>query len=94
MSWIWEKSATWRKLVAITKHSPAAMVAFTVAMVVVPYGLGKVVMTGTNPQKETDLERQLRSRATLEHKVRLQLQHDASCYNADPSIDWRVTVLQ
>lgn len=71
MSWIWEKSATWRKLVAITKYSPAAMVAFTVAMVVVPYGLGKVVMTGTNPQKETDLERQLRSRATLEHKVRL-----------------------
>ncbi len=31
--------------------------------------VGQVVMSGTNPQKETDLERQLRSRATLEHKV-------------------------
>ena len=69
MSWIWEHSATWRKLVAITKHSPVAMATFTVAMVVVPYAVGQVVMSGTNPQKETDLERQLRSRATLEHKV-------------------------
>lgn len=69
MSWIWEHSATWRKLVAITKYSPAAMATFTVAMFVVPYAVGQVVMSGTNPQKETDLERQLRSRATLEHKV-------------------------
>ncbi len=69
MSWIWEKSATWRKLVAVTKQSPAAMATFTVAMFVVPYALGKVVMSGTNPQAESDLERQLRSRATLEHKV-------------------------
>lgn len=69
MSWIWEKSATWRKLVAVTKHSPAAMATFTVAMFVVPYALGKVIMSGTNPEKESDLERQLRSRATLEHKV-------------------------
>ncbi|KAK9909489.1 hypothetical protein WJX75_003089 [Coccomyxa subellipsoidea] len=69
MSWIWEKSATWRKLVAVTKHSPAAMATFTVAMFVVPYALGKVVMSGTNPEKESGLERQLRSRATLEHKM-------------------------
>ncbi|CAL8467452.1 g6990 [Coccomyxa elongata] len=45
------------------------MATFTVAMVVVPYALGQLVMSGTNPQKETDLERQLRSRATLEHKM-------------------------
>lgn len=69
MLWIYEKSATWRRIVAVTKQSPAAMLAFTATMFVVPYGLGKVVMSGTNPQQESELERQLRQRATLEHKV-------------------------
>ena len=73
MSWIWEKSATWRLLVAITKRSPAAMAAFTIGMCVVPYYAGKAVMSGTSMVTEqgTSLEQQLRARQTLEHKVRL-----------------------
>ena len=72
MSWIWEKSATWRWLVAVTKRSPAAMAAFTIGMCVVPYYGGKVVMSGTSMVTEqgTSLEQQLRARQTLEHKVR------------------------
>ena len=72
MSWIWEKSATWRWLVAVTKRSPAAMAAFTIGMCVVPYYAGKAVMSGTSMVTEqgTSLEQQLRARQTLEHKVR------------------------
>ena len=75
MSWIWEKSATWRWLVATTKRSPAAMAAFTIGMCVVPYYGGKLVMAGTNMATEqgTSLEQQLRARQTLEHKVTLSL---------------------
>ncbi|CAK0787335.1 hypothetical protein CVIRNUC_010553 [Coccomyxa viridis] len=71
MSWIWEKSATWRWLVAVTKRSPAAMTAFTIGMCVVPYYAGQAVMSGTSMVTEqgTSLEQQLRARQTLEHKV-------------------------
>ena len=71
MSWLWEKSATWRWLVATTKRSPAAMAAFTITMCVVPYYTGKMVMAGTDTQIQqgTSLEQQLRARETLEHKV-------------------------
>ena len=71
MSWIWEKSSTWRWLVATTKRSPGAMAVFTIGMCVVPYYAGKVVMAGTNMRAEqgTSLEQQLRARQTLEHKV-------------------------
>ena len=69
MSWLWEKVPAWRYLVRYTKQSPLAMAAFTAAMFVVPYQLGKVVLWTTNPEHETELERKLRARTTLEHKV-------------------------
>ncbi len=67
-SW-YEKSATWRRIVAVTKQSPAAMAAFTVVCFGVPYVMGKGVMWVFNPREEGALERQLRERATMDHKV-------------------------
>ena len=81
MSWIWEKSATWRWLVAVTKRSPAAMAAFTIGMCVVPYYAGQAVMSGTSmvTKQGTSLEQQLRARQTLEHKVRSIIAPDVQC---------------
>ena len=69
MSWLWEKVPAWRWLVRSTRQSPLGMAAFTAAMFVVPYQLGKIVLWTTNPGHETDLERKLQQRTTLEHKV-------------------------
>ncbi|KAK9828059.1 hypothetical protein WJX81_006544 [Elliptochloris bilobata] len=67
-SW-YERSSTWRKIVAVTKRSPAAMAAFTVACFGVPYVVGKGVMWAANPREDSELERMLRERATLDHKM-------------------------
>ena len=57
----------------VTRQSPTAMVAFTAFMFVVPYQLGKVVLWATNPEEQTALEKRLRERSTLEHRVRVCL---------------------
>ncbi len=69
-SW-YERSSTWRRIVAVTKQSPGAMAAFTVVCFGVPYVLGKGVMWLSNPREDSALERQLRERSTMDHKVRL-----------------------
>lgn len=81
MSWIWEKSATWRRIVAVTKQSPLAMAGFTVVACAVPYYLGSLVMQGTNSEMrggvheqragepQTPLEEKLRKRMTADHKL-------------------------
>ena len=43
-SWLWEKSATWRRVVASTRASRLNMVVFTTACFVLPAALGAVVM--------------------------------------------------
>ena len=57
----------------VTRQSPPAMVAFTAFMFVVPYQLGKVVLWTTNPEQQTALEKRLRERSTLEHRVLVSL---------------------
>ena len=69
-SW-YERSSTWRRIVAVTKQSSGAMAAFTVVCFGVPYVLGKGVMWLSNPREDSALERQLRERSTMDHKVRL-----------------------
>ncbi len=44
MSWIWEKSSLWRRIVYTTKQSPLAMAGFTVVAFAVPYYVGKLVL--------------------------------------------------
>lgn len=68
-SW-YERSATWRKIVAVTKQSPAAMAAFTVFCFGAPYAMGKGVMWLANPREDSQLEQLLRERANVDHKVR------------------------
>ena len=67
MAWLFEKSATWRRIVSVTKASPLAMVAFTAGCFGAAYGLGKLTMAGTD--REAALEAKLRSRMTTDHKV-------------------------
>lgn len=44
MSWIYEKSSLWRRIVAVTKQSPLAMVGFTTAVCAGSWYAGKAVM--------------------------------------------------
>ncbi len=48
MSWLWEKSRTWRRIVATTKQSRLAMAGFTVVACAVPYYAGKLVLYVSN----------------------------------------------
>jgi hypothetical protein len=43
-SWLFEKSATWRRIIASTRASRGNMAVFTVACFVLPAALGAVVM--------------------------------------------------
>lgn len=44
MSWLWEKSSLWRRIVATTKQSRVAMASFTVVACAIPYYAGKVIL--------------------------------------------------
>ena len=68
MAWLFEHSATWRRIVATTRNSPVAMAGFTVTCFGVAYGLGKLTMAGTD--REAKLEAKLRGSMTMDHKVR------------------------
>jgi len=72
MSYIWEKSSTWRWIVRGTRGSPLAMTVFTgVTMFAVPIGVGTLVMHGTNPETEMDEAKiaKLRRDAGLDTKI-------------------------
>ncbi|KAK9816747.1 hypothetical protein WJX72_004525 [[Myrmecia] bisecta] len=69
MAWLYEKSATWRKIVAVTRQSPLAMSIFGVSCFAVPYGMAKLAMWGTNPENDAAKERLLRERSSLSHQV-------------------------
>lgn len=73
MAWVFEKSPTWRRIVAKTRESPGFYAGFAAACFVVPYGLGKIVMWATNPEvaRERDraLQEQLKIKQTFHHEV-------------------------
>lgn len=75
MAWIFEHSATWRRIIAVTRDSPVAMAAFTAACFGGAYGLGKLAMAGTD-SREAALEAELRSRMTTDHKVLARAQKE------------------
>ena len=73
MAWIYEKSATWRKMVKLSKQSSLYTAIFGVAFVGIPYGVGKLVMWGTNPEViSPERQRQLDAQRTVDHKVCLR----------------------
>ena len=72
MAWIFQHSATWRRIVVTTRDSPVAMLGFTVTCFGVAYGLGKLTMAGTD--REAKLEAKLRGSMTMDHKVGRVLQ--------------------
>lgn len=70
MSWIWEKSPTWRWIVRGTRGNPLAMGAFTLTtMFAIPIGLGSLVMSGTNPEVDDAKMAKLRRDAGLDTKI-------------------------
>jgi hypothetical protein len=70
MSWIWEKSSTWRWIVRGTRGNPLAMSVFTATtMFAVPIGLGTLVMNGTNPEMDAAKIEKLRRDAGLDTKI-------------------------
>ena len=44
MSWLYEKSGLWRRIVAVTKQSPLAMAGFTLAAGAGSWYAGKAIM--------------------------------------------------
>lgn len=50
MSFIYEKSRTWRIIVAVTKHSKIAMVGFAAVCAGATYGVAQLTMGWTNPE--------------------------------------------
>ena len=70
MSWIWEKSSTWRWIVRGTRGNPLAMSVFTATtMFAVPIGLGTLVMNGTIPEMDAAKIEKLRRDAGLDTKI-------------------------
>ncbi len=73
MAWVFEKSPTWRRIVAKTRESPSFYAGFAAACFVVPYGLGKAVMWATNPEvarkRDMALQAELKGRQTYHHEV-------------------------
>jgi hypothetical protein len=51
MAWLYEKSATWRKIVAFTRQGPLYMATFAGLAVAVPYLAGDLIMNRTNPNE-------------------------------------------
>mmetsp|Transcript_22399 Transcript_22399/g.27005 ORF Transcript_22399/g.27005 Transcript_22399/m.27005 type:complete len:122 (+) Transcript_22399:139-504(+) len=70
MAFFYEKSSTWRYIVAVTKRSKLAMAVFGVtAGVVIPYGLCSGVMALTNPEETPEQLEKLRKGARQDHMV-------------------------
>ena len=85
MAWVFEKSPTWRRIVAKTRESPAFYAGFAAACFAVPYGVGKVVMWATNPEvarkRDVALQAELRGRQTYHHEVSNHMQLGAMPVN-------------
>jgi hypothetical protein len=79
MAYLYEKSATWRRLVAFTKKGPLYMALFAGVCVGAPMMLGNSVMNKTNPDHETDLERQLRARSSMHDKASGSMEKNPWC---------------
>lgn len=70
MSFIYEKSRTWRIIVAVTKHSKLAMVGFAAVCVGGTYGMAKLAMNATNPEmKDEALQKMLKKKPSLHQQV-------------------------
>ena len=83
-SWLFEKSATWRRIVAATRASRGTMVAFTTACFVLPAALGAVIM-GVRPARprprHARLTPQLQQTTPADEEARLrQLRQRAGLY--------------
>lgn len=81
MAWVFEKSPTWRRIVAKSRESPAFYASFAAACFVVPYGVGKAVMWATNPEvarkRDVALQAELRGRQTYHHEVSNHMHFEA-----------------
>lgn len=79
MAWVFEKSPTWRRIVAKSRESSAFYATFAAACFIVPYGVGKAVMWATNPEvarkRDVALQAELRGRQTYHHEV----SHSSRC---------------
>jgi hypothetical protein len=71
MSFLFEKSATWRWIVASSKTSKAFYATFAGVCLVVPWVLGHAVMSTTN-RSQLELNEELRRRARDDSLVLLQ----------------------
>jgi hypothetical protein len=75
MAWLYEKSATWRRIVAFTSRSPLAMASFAAVT------LGGTALLGARVQRATDtegspLEAQLRARGSVDAQMLARAQRD------------------
>ena len=68
MSFIYEKSRTWRLIVAVTRHSKLAMVGFSAACVGLTYGLAQVTMSVTNPEIQNETAKKLQNKKPSLHQ--------------------------
>jgi hypothetical protein len=67
----------WRKVVAFTRRGPLYFAGFAAAAIGLPLYLGDQVMEGTNgPRAENKLEKQLRSRASIDAQMLAQAQRE------------------
>lgn len=69
MSWIWEKSATWRTIVRTTRASTPAMVAFVGACTAGSVVLGASVQALSNPADDSKRREKLCRSAGLDAQV-------------------------
>jgi len=69
MSFIWEKSPAWRRMVVRTRESRLAMLGFTACCFGIPCVLGLLTMGFTNPTDSTAREKLLRQRSGLDGQV-------------------------
>jgi hypothetical protein len=84
MSWLWEKSGTWRWVVMNSKHSRGFFLAFTSLSLMGAWALGEAVMRTTN-LSQTQLDEELRKRARSDSMVRAHSYTHPSLLSAFPS---------
>ncbi len=72
MSFIYEKSKTWRVIVAVTRHSKLAMVGFAATCVGITYGMAQLTMSVTNPEVQDEAARKTQyKKPSLHQQVRI-----------------------
>lgn len=86
MSFIWEKSPRWRRLVLATRESPPLMLAFTCVCFALPAALGLLTMGATNPAEDAAREALLRQRAGLDGTMLARVRTHATRTVARPRL--------